>query len=170
MTQLLDNTWFVAIAGGLIVSLAWAVISYLSHGFVRQVMAKSTDLSGEWDQFDVFPPSGEPVGVWKIRQVGSRIWAHLSRVTDREGSGIQRSFVYRGQWIADQLTATFHDTSGKHRTGAVVLRWVSSKEPCVLAGKTVYWDRTPSRQSVERMDPDGISAFAYSLRKRKVIA
>ena len=166
MNQLLEDPWFLSIASSLAASLIWALVSFLTHGLIRQVLTKSSNLAGEWDQFDRFPPVGNPVGVWRIRQLGSRVWARSNRVLDREGAKMKRTFRFRGQWVADQLTVTFRDASGKHRAGAVILHWVSSREPCILAGKAVYWDRTPSSEALAHLDPDGVSAYPYCLRKR----
>jgi len=163
---LLHNDWFVNIAGGVIVAVLLGAVTLLVARWRGYRTAAGHDISGEWDVFDATGPTGTPSGLWTIRQSGSRVKVRIVRHTNRKGDQMRRTFDAAGTWHADQLCCTFRDVNGRHRTGAVVLRWMGSGPAPILSGKTVYWDRTPEPDEHPGQGPSGVVALPYTLRKR----
>ncbi len=167
MNDLLRNDWFVNITGGLIVAVVIGVItSRMLPRWRRYRNRGGHDISGVWDVFDATGPTGTPSGTWTIRQNGDRVKVRIVRHTNRKGDQMWREFEATGTWHADQLCCTFRDLNGRHRTGAIVLRWMGSGPSPILGGKTLYWDRTPEPGEHRGQGPSGVVALPYTLRRR----
>lgn len=155
--RVFNNPWFISIASGLAVSGAVAAIV----GYATR--PSSTRLAGTWDVMTA--QKADPVGSWKVRQVGSRVWGHGTRRTRRDGS--QRPFTYRfyGRYHADQLAVVFSGRSEPHRSGCTVLR-LRRGEVDRLIGVTSFWDRTPDDEVDDvGMTNCGVVSIPYELRR-----
>jgi hypothetical protein len=126
---------------------------------------RTLNVQGKWDVFDSLLPEGEPVGSWNIRQRGNRLWVDIRRHRNRQGGPMSRKFTAVGDLQSDQLTCVFRDQTGKHRTGAIVLRSRGSGAPATFTGRAVYWDRTPDPGEV--LDDAGVVSKPYSIRQRQ---
>jgi hypothetical protein len=167
--SLIENQWFIGIASGLAVAgVLGFLTSVVAPGFTKLFLSRSLDLSGTWDVYDSPYATGDPVGTWTIRQWGNLVHANITRHTSRHGNQMRRQFAFRGRVRSDQLCGVFVDRTGRHRSGAIVLRWMGSgNDMAVLSGKTVYWDRTPDRHEHRQHGPSAVVALAYSIRKRR---
>lgn len=165
-SPLLHNAWVINVGSALAVTVIVTVLGYYFDLARRLFFRNVPDISGTWDSYDSLDPGSEPVGRWRIRQVGPRVSVEITRIRNREGSPMQRKFVGRGRWQAEQLTCIFRDESAQHRCGAIVLRRRTSAVPIVLSGRTIYYDTSPRPGDRRRLDGAGIASHPYSIRKQ----
>ncbi len=156
----------VGVTASVVAALILGLFTGLLFPGLRWLFQRRTvDLRGDWDVYDSLIPDGTPVGVWHVRQRGNHVRVRIRRIVNRSGGAMKRDFSAVGDLQADQLTCVFHDQTGRHRTGAIVLRMRGSQSPLTFSGRTVYWDRTPERGDV--LDEAGVVAYAYSIRRRQ---
>lgn len=155
------------IIGGLIVAGLGVAWKYLLLPAIYVFYGRGEpDISGRWESFDVADCTGHPMGEAIVKQRGRHVKIRLTRTVNRSGQPINRTMVFKGRWQSEQLTATFYDASAHYRGGAVVLRWVASGSPVLLAGRVMYWDRTPDAGTPSTVDPLGIVSSPYGLKKK----
>ncbi|MGW3913218.1 hypothetical protein ACWEBX_17125 [Streptomyces sp. NPDC005070] len=155
------------IIGGLIVAGLGVAWKYLLLPAVYVFYGRGEPgISGRWESFDVADCSGPPMGEMIIKQRGRHVRMRLTRTVNRSGQPINRKMRFKGRWQSEQLTATFFDEAAHYRGGVVVLRWVASASPVLLAGRVMYWDRTPDAGTPDGVDPLGIVSTPYGLKRK----
>ncbi|WP_339132726.1 hypothetical protein WJM95_28185 [Streptomyces sp. f51] len=155
------------IIGGLIVAGLGVIWKYVLVPAVYVFYGRGEPaISGRWETFDVADCTGPAMGEMIIKQRGRHVRMHLTRTVSRSGRPINRKMTFKGRWQSEQLTATFNDDSAHYRGGVVVLRWVASARPVLLAGRVMYWDRTPDAGTPDTVDALGIVSSPYGLKRK----